>query len=349
MYTIQNVYFIFPIICILFSLGKQTKLKIIILFLFLTIFIAFSKIGSDYLAYEKQYELIKQGENLKNIHGEILFKVLMKFFTTIGFDYVWFRVFFFGSLYSILSFLIYKMSINYSYSFFITYCTYLIYICSAYRQFIVMVLIILSCYLFEKKKKITVLILLILTLFFHISGIVGLVYFIFLTIKKNKLSLNNKKILLLSIIVFILNIVLHIFKNWIILIAEIFNRKDHLIYYLDFNRSLISVGLFSRLFVLIVFIIFIKTIKNNELYVQMFYLYLFGIYIYILIPSELMAGRFSNNARIVEIFLLPYIIFKGNLLEKIIKFIIFTIYLGVILYYQLKMQGGYYPYTNILI
>lgn len=138
MYPIENIYFIFPVICILFSLGRQTKLKIIILFLFLflIIFVAFSEMGADYLSYEKQYELIKQGESLKNIHGEILFKNLMKINSIIGIDYIWFRTIFLSGLYAILSYLFYKMSINPSYSFFIMYSTYLIYICSDVDNFL---------------------------------------------------------------------------------------------------------------------------------------------------------------------------------------------------------------------
>lgn len=349
MFSVETIYFIFPILCILFSIGKQNKKKILIFFCFLIIFIAFSKMGSDYSAYEKQYELIAAGENLNRIHGEILFKQLMKLFSTIGLNYIGFRILLLVTLYGLLSILIYKMSKNHSCSFLIIYSTYLIYLCSAYRQFIVMILIFLSFYLFEKKKIKITLFVLIVSIFFHISGIIALVYFLFLIIRKNKCELTRKKIFFLLGVSIILSFLLRIFKKWIILVADIFNRKEHLMHYIDFDRTLMNMGFISRLFILIVLIVFIKFIKKNELYTRMFYFYLFGFLIYIITPSEIMAGRFSNNARIVEIFLMPYIIFKGEIYEKILKMIIFSIYLGLILYYQLSMQDGYYPYINILI
>lgn len=134
----------------------------------------------------------------------------------------------------------------------------------------------MSFYLFKRNKIKTVIIILIIGLFIHISSVIAIFYFLFLTFKKRKLSINIVKISTILGGVLIFAILLRILKNLIIIIADIFNKKDHLMYYLDFDRPIISIGLASRVF-------------------------------------------------------------------------IFTSYLGMILYYQLLNQGGYYPYINIFI
>lgn len=348
MFEIEKIYFLFPLLCFIFCFGKQNKFKICIMISFLIFFISFSDMGADNLAYKNQFNLIKEGLPLNEIHGEILFKQIMRGFANIGLDYEAFRIIFLSSLYIILGFSLSKLSVNFSISLYIFYTTYLIYLCSAYRQFFVMVILFYSFYLEKKNLKNMPIYLSILSLFIHISGIIGVIYFVILKFKKKDRVLNKIQILNIFILTLVSSFLVKLFKNIYFLLAKFLGRENQLEVYIDFNRDLFSIGMISRVGILMIFIYFFNLINENQEIKKMFIFYFIGVLVYILVPSELIAGRLSNNARMIEVIIIPYIIFKGSLNNKLIKLVGFVIYGLVILYYQLKMQNGYFPYINFI-
>lgn len=348
MQKIDYIYYLFPLITFVISIFefKNRKLKNYSIFyiIFLVIFLALSRIGSDYRSYEWIYNAIKNGVPLKYIHSEIGFKKMIQLFNYYNIEYEIFKSIYLGSLLIILGIYLKKISINLSYSYFLLYSFYIIYLCSAYRQLFVFVITIVSFYYYTKNKKKIPILLTGLALLIHGSSILGLLYFIFLKYKKNKIQL--KKNILIILILGSLALRVLFLKSGPLLskIASLFGKAS----YFGESFSGIGIGLLARIIVCSLIILNLKKILKNRLIKNCFVFYYLGILLYIIFPFENILGRLTNNSKLLEIIILPYIIANQPKRENaIILFLVFSLIALAILTNQLLNQGGYYPYINL--
>lgn len=342
-YQIDYIYFLFPTLCILLSFTKKYKF---FLSVYLIIFLGFSKIGSDYGGYLRHFNLHKIGVPLSQIHGELLFKLYMKLFVKIGLNYEIFRIIHITLFLSLICYFLYKLSKNYYYSLFILYCGYIIYLCSAYRQFISIVYMFIGFYFIKIKKNNSAILLNMFGLGFHISSILPLIFFIFYKFKKLIININKKVIIFLLLSCLMLRFLMAYLVNYITIILNLIGRGEHFKYYIQ-NIQLLPFSLLTRLIPFIIVLIFYKVKDNFEN--KIFIMYIFSILLYFLFPFELIMGRLTNNGRILECILFPVLIKQQNkkLNKNILKLFIIT-YFILVLINQLLKQDGYYPYINIL-
>lgn len=343
-YKIDYVYFLFPALCILLSFTKKYKF---LLSLYLIVFLGFSKIGADYNGYLMHFNQHKANISLNNIHGELFFKLYMKLFTKLGLSYEVFRIFHLILFLSLICYFLYKLSENYYYSLFILYCGYIIYLCSAYRQFISMVFMFIGIYFIKIRRRYNLAILInLLGMGFHISSTLSLLFFIFYKIKKSIKKINKKIIVFITIGCLILRSCLIYSASYITIILNIIGKGIHFKYYAQ-SSQLLPFGLLTRLIPFIVILGFYKIKENFEN--KIFIMYIFSILLYFLFPFELIMGRLTNNGRILECILFPILIKQQNKkINKNILKLFMIIYFMLVLINQLLKQNGYYPYINIL-
>lgn len=348
MQRIDYVYYLFPLMTFIISIFefKNKKLKNYNIFYiaFLFIFLALSKIGADYKNYELIYNMIKDGIPLEYIHSEIGFKKLVQIFIYFNIEYEIFKSVYLGILLIVLGVYLKKISLNLSYSYFLLYSFYIIYLSSAYRQLLVFVITFISFYYYNKNKKNIPIILSGLTMLIHSSSILGLIYFIYLKLQSNRLKLQKNKLITLMVSSFFLRVLF--IKNGFLLnkIAIFFGKGG----YFTENTTFIGIGLLARMVVCFLMILNIKKIKKNKLILSAFLFYYIGNLLYLSIPFELVIGRLTNNSKLLEVIILPYIIRKQSKKENaIILFLMISLIAFAIFTNQLLNQGGYYPYINI--
>lgn len=342
-YQIDYIYFIFPVLCILLSFTKKYKFFIS---LYLIIFLGFSKIGADYAGYLWHFNLHKEGTPLNQIHGELLFKLYMKLFVKMGLSYEAFRIFHLALFLSLICYFLYKLSENYYLSLFILYCGYLIYLCSAYRQFISMVFMFMGIYFIKRKRCNLAILLNGLGIGFHISSILPLFFFMFYKVKKFIKKIDKKIIVYLLIICLTLRFLMIYSVDYITIILDLIGKGEHFQYYTQ-NIQLLPFGLLTRFIPFIFILMFYKVKDNFEN--KTFIMYIFSILLYFLFPLELIMGRLTNNGRILECILFPILIKQqNNKANKNILRLFVIIYFILVLINQLLKQAGYYPYINIL-
>lgn len=342
-YQIDYIYFIFSILCILIFFIKKYEY---LLSIYLVIFLGFSKIGADYKGYLIHFNQHRSGVVLNKIHGELFFKLYMKFFSSIGVSYEFFRIFHIVLFISLICYFIYKISETYSLSLLILYSGYLIYLCSAYRQFISMVFVIIGIY-FLKKSKINLAILInAFGMGFHISSILPLIFFIFYKFKE-RIIVNKKIIIILLIASLLLRFIMIYSADYIRIICEIIGREEHFNYYAN-ELKLFPFGLLTRLIPFMFILIFYK--NKDDFQNKIFIMYAISMMLYFLFPFELIIGRLTNNGRILECLIFPILIRQYEDKKKIKKIILIfiIIYFMLVLTNQLLRQIGYYPYINIL-
>ena len=341
---IDYVYFIFPFICLICLILNKGSF---FLLFYLIFFLGFSKVGPDYISYKYIFNQIENKVILNSIHGEILFKKYMQLFINLGLDYEVFRIFHICISLSFICYFLFKLSKNRYYSLLMFYCGYILYICSAYRQFITMAFLFAGVY-FIKKNKISYAILLnTIGIGFHISSILQVIFFVFFKIK-NKIKINKILICYTIIICLLVRFLVVYSRDYIELFLTLFGRENHFRFYVGELPSLsLPFGLLTRL-IPVLFALFYYKFKDN-FEDKIFIMYVFSILLYILFPFEAIMGRLTNNGRILECILFPILINQQNSkINKIVIKIFVINYWILVLIAQLLRQGGYYPYVNIL-
>ena len=343
-YQIDYIYFLFPILCILLSFTKKYKF---FLSLYLIIFLGFSKIGSDYEGYLWHFNLHKIGVPLSQIHGELLFKLYMKLFVEMGLSYEVFRIFHLALFLSLICYFLYKLSENYYLSLFILYCGYLIYLCSAYRQFISMVFMFIGIYFIKIRRYNLAILLNGLGIGFHISSILSLFFFIFYKYKKSIKKIDKKIIVYLLMMCLTLRFFMIYSVDYITIILNSIGRREHFKFYIN-SISLLPFGLLTRLIPFLVILTFYKSKDNFEN--KIFIMYIFSMILYFLFPFEFIMGRLTNNGRILECILICSILKQQHLkINKIFIIVFINLYWILAFIRSLLMpKANYFPYINIL-
>lgn len=343
-YQIDYVYFIFPFICLICLILNKGSL---FLLFYLIFFLGFSKVGPDYISYKSIFDQIENKVILNSIHGEILFKKYMQLFINLRLDYETFRIFHICISLSFICYFLFKLSKNRYYSLFILYCGYILYICSAYRQFITMAFLFAGVYLVKKNKINYAILLNTIGIGFHISSILQIIFFVFFKIK-SKIKINKILIYYIIIICLLFRFLVGYFRNYIELFLTLFGRGDHFRFYVQELPSLsLPFGLLTRLISLLFVLFYYKSKDSFE--DKIFIMYVFSILLYVLFPFEAIMGRLTNNGRILECILFPSLINQQkNRINKIVIKNFIISYWILVLIAQLLRQGGYYPYVNLL-
>lgn len=369
MYNIVPIFIIYPALIFLLyrkRCGKISKLVIFLSFVFLFIM---TKSGPDYLAYSGIYNQVNEGVPFGDIHGEVLFLAIMRLFGLMNLSYDVFRVVFLTVSLAIFCFFVNKMSPKFGLSFFYLMTGYITYLLSAYRQLMVMAIMMMSLYLILfKNKYFLAIVLSVLALLFHNTGIVILAFSIFSFIFRKNSEINsnlsnafikNSRWLMLIAICLLLRVVMYFVAN-----AIKFN-----LFSVYSEVSLFSTGLLSRTVGLIFVTQGYKSIKPDKVTSGLYLIYLISILLYILFPFELLMGRLTNCGRALDIILIPLIFYRTqssdvsmltdcntisgrkHLLMKNYRakymYIAMTIIYSVVYVTQLLVQNGYEVYMHM--
>lgn len=364
-YGISYVFLIFPLICLAMSFFKKNKLLSFLLgFSYIFIFIC-SKNGSDYTSYENIYNEVVSGINIFEMRTEIGFNVLILLFVKCGFDYIAFRIILLTVCTTVLLCTVYKISPNFALSMFVMTCMFTIYPISAYRQYITMVILTRCFYLYSwKRQKLRATIFSGLALFFHICALIPFLYFLvrlLLNIKEE-----NKFIYKNIIVIAALALITRLLAYKILQLDDVhaFMGKFTRAYN---ETELFVFGIYSR-FIMLVALCFVysKSQKNSKLESILLF-YTLSMLLYLIIPYSSLMGRLMNNAKFMEILLIPmvyvnylktcysYATIDGKLIMHQKRstilgraYIVGAVMLCiVVLINQLTKQGGYYPYVHI--
>lgn len=347
-YEISWIYFIIPILCLLFSFVKKSKILFMILVGTIIFILYFSKNGADYEGYLSHYKMLELGIDITKIHGEILFKNYMKFFYILGINYDNFRIIHLSLFGIILYYSVRKVSKNFFLSIYILYCGYIIYLITIYRQLVSIAFLFLGIYLYKNGKLKTAILLNFIGIFFHISSIWPLIFFISIYLKWNFIIELNKKVKIFFLFTsFFLRIILFNLSNILLSLSSIIGREYHFQIYLDSENNIVTFGILTRVVPVLFLLLFYKRDNIKKIIPEVNF-YIFSAIAYIVIPVELIAGRLFNNGRILEVIIFPYLFYsiKRNKRYLVLVFIVF--YYLFVLINQLLKQEGYYPYINIL-
>ncbi|MEB8121490.1 EpsG family protein [Staphylococcus xylosus] len=348
-------YIIFLIGVILIFLPKYHKISAFIFTAFLLILALFRYgVGNDFFAYKYLYNIytktILYEINHPEAREEILFRIITTIFNNLDFSYLVYL-----SFYSIISlYCIYKVCIKYSihaqlsmltfYSFF-----YFVWIFSGIRQGIAIAVgILLVLYCFENKKNVLFVFLISILSLVHSSAIV-LIFLYFLA------KLNWKKTQLFFI--FIISLIISILPVNFLTVLTLFSDR---INSYKINENIISLDFQSIIRILLVTTVFVfyRQIKKiNEIHYFILKFYILGICLYFLFKDiELVAARLSIYSRVLEMILIPAILYVINKKYVLITLVIIILLITISFNKELIGMGEnaiynsskwYVPYTNI--
>lgn len=305
----------------------------------------FSKNGADFYGYEMLYKYIASGVSIFLVHGEIGFNFLMRVFSGLGIDYIFFRISYLLIITILFNHYLKKMSVNANFSIFLWNSIYIIYIMSALRQYLSMLLCLISFYYLSKRRRY---LFNLVGLGFHSTSIFPLLFFAIKRKMQNIIILTRKAYLFIILISVLIRYVVPFFIIQLINVLNYFGIAKTASSYIGASDSLLSLGLWSRLVICFIFIFYLRQIEKNKNIAIYFNFYFLGVCLYLLIPYDLIAGRLTNLSKMFEIIIIPYLIFNKKIKERYILFFIFIIYGILILINQLVNQVGYFPYENIV-
>ena len=364
-YTIEYVYFIFPIVCILINnIKMSSRLKTIALFVLFIIIYSLSLNGSDYHSYENIYKNFE--DSYIQTQVETGFLVICQLFFRLGIDYTGFRIIYLLAVSAVLFYSVYKISPKPAFSLCLISCMFLIYLISTYRQYMVMAFTMYSCLEYSKGRIRKAFIILILMAFIHICALEPLLFMLLYHFGREDISTRfNPDITRLGFGLLISSYIIRIVLVVLLNVSAVKALVDSIIRgRVGTTPTPLSFGLLSRSVILILIIYLYYLVKPKDRLLNILYwMYLTGMFFYIMIPLELLMGRLMNTVNTLSTLLIPMLLcYKadekdqsadGILYEKgivrgwIVSKGIIVIAI-VMLFFQLTNQNGYTPYYNIL-
>lgn len=357
------IYSLFFMGLIVLSYFNKQKISFILCFALFVLLFVCAEIGADYISYKYIYQQSGIG-NFEVGRIEKLYSYINWFFYKLGFSYRLFRVCLLSLCLLVISFVIYKTSSNFAFSFLIMYGFYIIYFLSAYRQLITMAIFVFSIWLLVyKKKKCLPLILNFVAIFIHnlaiIQFIVVCFIYIYESLSKKEIKIKfNLKITIFSIlsclvIRFLLFFVLRIEKVKALLS---FIPSDYLN-----GVSFINKGLLSRLCEFLIVVLLQNYAQEDENNNKLLSIYILAMLFYFAVPYELIMGRLINNFRLLEIIIIPNLFFTqqnpsiSNINSirqrkcKVLLLLLLILLILVVFVNQISSQSGYFPLKNYFI
>lgn len=240
--------------------------------------------------------------------------------------------FIFFLTYSLISFIfIYlgleKLKIKYLLvSLFLFYLIFYIpYVFNGMRQAISMSIFILSIHYIYYKKFWKTFFLTLLATSFHISGIfIIIIYFL------NRIKLDYKVFLLAGFILSFLFFKFHILEYLFSIILPY--KVDT--YFELFSEPTSFFQLFTRFALLLFFVFFLKYFKKYSFYYSLVYIYTFGFFLYFsFFDLNMLATRINMFFRILEIVMIPIILYRSKNLFTKISIIIIYLPIGIYSYF----------------
>lgn len=362
-YTIEPVYFVLPVISLLFvylGIGNRSGVKLTLVTLFILIY-SLSLNGSDFEGYGMLYRLTGEGEPLSSIHGEPGYYYLMKLSISLGFNYITFRSLLLSITSMVLFYSISRLSENFALSVFYVSSMFIIYTISAYRQYVVIAFSIYYIYQYGIGHRKYAILGLISLLLIHVTAILPLACILCHHIykgnetEKQTIFIKTNYIKLISV-----SLILRVVMTGALSFGPIKGIiRNILTDHASPNPTLFSFGLVSRLlFVIAVAYMYHRASEIRPTTKLIFWYYFVSILIYLAVPLEFAMGRLMNNASILLAVLIPVLRYDQDKMEdqpgsirvrRISSVIIITeIVALIVLTNQLLHQDGYTPYLNIL-
>lgn len=259
---------------------------------------------------------------------EVGFRVYLAVIKTFTSDVIFF--YFISSIITILPIYIGLKKLNLKYSIigllFFLLIFYIPYPLNAFRQAVAMGLFIYSLQYFYNNETFKIILITILAISFHNSGI-------FILFSYTIFCLNLKKSMVVSIFLCFLLFIIYYFNLMQYLIFNIGNI-DSDVYSKTYNESTSLIQYLYRIIFLVLMGFFVFKIENDFLK-KIFVIYFWGFMIFISISdNNVIATRFNMFFRVLEVVLFPMIaegINKNS--SRLIYFIIIFV-LAFIVYYQ---------------
>lgn len=208
------------------------------------------------------------------------------------------------------------------------------------RQAISMSLLILSVPYIVEKKTFKVILLSLIASSFHMTGFLILISYILTTLNWNLKSFFIGGSIL-SIIFWKTHILSHFLFNVLGVDSVVYSEL------FDTNTSLFQ--LLTRSILVIVILYFGRKVEDN-VYKKILIIYLTGFFIYIaLFDLNMLATRFNMFFRVLEIILIPILLYKcKNKVTKLALLIIFLIPSIYSFYVTITVPDNYYKLTQFL-
>ena len=356
MLNFHPIYLIFPLLLVFSCLFKNTKTKAIIITIIFIFTFNCAETGADYAGYKSIYETCLHNK----VHGEIGFILICKIFNKLGISYNIFRIIFLGLFTILLSYSIFKLSNNFSFSFLIAYLMYIVYFVSAYRQFATMSILLFTIYLHVRKKQIVIPLLLnFVAIFIHKLAIIQFLIFLIIFIchifrkgiKPIEKSLVKKYFFSIILVCIVVRILVYVLLSY----TALGNIYTEIVSYPEL--SLINAGLISRLMILCIITYYYLLSLKNQGNDFLFTIYFISMLIYTAFPFELIMGRLLNNFKLLEIILIPFYIFtnkfkkeenkKNNKKILVLSEILLLVVICAVFTSQMVNQIGYNFYNHI--
>lgn len=350
-FKISPVYFVFLAIILmlyLFARERKTACFISVLSLFFVFFIC-SENGSDYANYGGIFDMVKTGVDFGSIHGETLYLLINKFFSSF-LSYNAFRVVFLGAFTFLYAYSAYKLSPDPTYSFILTFLGLIVYLISAYRQFAVCAIALYSVWLaLGRRKKFLPAALCAVSVFIHGSGIISLAIVICLCLKFNCKIKHGYVLLSAALAARAMLYVL--FKTF-----PVESLVSSVTVYTELK--LFSFGFLSRIAECLLLWIYSRRVNLNPATQKLFFIYFWLTLLYIAVPYEFLMARLLIICRFFAAILVPAIslseqttksglfLTKSYAVKNELRSLFFIIYL-VLFIYQLGFQSGYFPYIHM--
>lgn len=357
MFQIHYMYIVFALFLFLTCFLKNTKAKAALTVISFVLIFVCSEIGADYGGYKYIYENCSD----PNVHGETLYLLICKMFLSLHCSYELFRVIFLTSFLILFVIGVYGLSDDFSMSFLFCFLTYLIYLISAYRQFATISIFVFSLYLLLRKTNAVVPIILnFLAIFIHKLAVLQLFVILIIIFYKSfkprsKFDISPLKLNLHFLIIsgcLVVRLGLYFLLN-VGSVQAFLSSFDY-----TSNVTMINNGLLSRLTMLVLILIVADYKQIDENTSLLLFIYYFAILLYCAVPFELIMGRLVNNFRILEIIIIPNLMFSKNkkpfklkrerYFSEACKLMMICVACTVFIV-QLVTQIGYVPFVNYFV
>jgi len=340
-----------------FKINSSTNLKLFILAILLLIFHDGFRwgVGTDWEPYLNFFEL----KEWDFVHFDIGYILLNKFVRLFTDNYSVFLILHAIIVYSLISITIYKYSVYPFLSLFLFYALMITYL-GMNREYIAFAISLFSYkYLFENKRFIFVLIILVASLF-HSSVLL----FLFAVFFNNEIKLKYMLwIFITFLIISISGIVNKLPLNLFYLLSENIGGKMSFYstsYELDSNLLFTIFSLLKRSICLIIAAIYYDRLKNSDKnFIIIFNLYFVSTIIYLLFNNtifQIIVARGMMYFNITEIFMIPYIVslvsnieFKKVIILAVFVYGALTINKSMNFYKDDLGVDIFRPYNSVLI
>lgn len=303
-------------------------------------------IGVDYFTYSNIFYGVNRLQDYSYLEPGL--RLIIVFFKSIGFSS---QSLFFIFAFITLLILVYAIRKNSYYpilSLFIYLCIFFTgYIFNGMRQAVSMSIFLLSIDPMKKKKTLLVLILSILSISIHRSGIIILIGYIF---SRLRFKVNRKRLVFFLIIFLCAFFFNNIFASKIISVLPAVISKKLIAYSIKFKTGVDLIGFLQRILIIIPLILYYPMLKKvDSEFDMLFRIYYLGFILYAVFSFQgLFTTRINMFFRTLEVLILPYFFkLKIEMFDRMIIFMFIILWASSV-YFSVFRSYHYYPFITIL-